>query len=163
MLEKRLREETPEFSALAIDYSQLEKDFGQRRKAANQRVMIRLGEMMRSAPHGIEHAFIIFTRTIDGSHDGLVALYQQRRVHARLKVEGADSIVPRSVLTQQPSFALEPLPELCIGKGIQQPHHGEGNSAAANEIDLAFENVDRIVVKAYNETGHDFDSVVLDL
>jgi hypothetical protein len=50
---------------------------------------------------------------------------------------------------------------LRIRQGIQQSNHRKWDRAAANEIYLALENVVGIVVKADNESSHDFDAVAL--
>src|SRR4029434_285515 len=69
-------------------------------------------------------------------------------------------IVPRALKEQSP-FALEPSPELSVGKRRQQTHHRKRNRALPNKLDLPIEDVIRIVVEADNETGHHFHTVVL--
>ena len=54
-------------------------------------------------------------------------------------------------------------PKLSIGQRGQQADHRQRNSAFANEIDLPFENVFGVVVKADDEAGHDLHAVVLNL
>src|SRR5437016_4672579 len=122
--------------------------------------MLRLGELLRRSSHRIERPLIVFAGTVDGTHDSLIALDQYRGVHSGLEVERADGVVS-SRFAQQPSFPLEPLPQLRVGKRVEQSNHRQGNRALANEIDLPLENICRIVVKAENKAGHDFHAITL--
>src|SRR5205814_6951264 len=103
------------------------------------------------AAHRIERPLIVFAGTVNGAHDWLIALDQQRGVHSSLEIERASSVVPGS-FSQQTPFALESLPQLRLRQRIKQAYHRQRNRALANEIDLELKNVCGIVIKPDDET-----------
>src|SRR5207249_8414945 len=68
-----LGEEAPEFPPLTVKDAELDRDAGKRRDSADEGVVLRLGNVMRRSPHGIERPLIVFTRAVDCSHDLLIA------------------------------------------------------------------------------------------
>src|SRR6266568_5938191 len=88
-----LSNEAPEFPALAIQQSQPDQHPRQRRERANSVVVLRLGRFLSCASHRIERPLIVFAGTVNGAHDCLIALDQQRGIHASLEIERAGSIV----------------------------------------------------------------------
>src|ERR1044072_811888 len=97
MLYQRLRKEAPELLALTINYTKLEHHARECRDSANNIVVLRLCKLLGRAFHRVKRPLIIFTRRVNRLHDRLIALNQLSRIHAGLEVQGAGSIISRSL------------------------------------------------------------------
>src|SRR5207244_7115613 len=71
-------------------------------------------------------ALEIFPRAINRLQDSPVARQQLLSVHTRNEVQVEQSVVAKALL-EKPALRRQAPPELRVGQGIEQPHHGERN------------------------------------
>src|SRR5256714_11202745 len=156
------REEAPELPALAVEYAELDGDARHGQRAAEHRVLVRRGPVLRHAPQAFERALVVLARVVDRPHDRLVALDETGRVHLRHEVQFAVRVLA-GAFRYQAALLLQTTPELRVRQRRQQSDHRERNGALAYEVDLPLEDVFRVVVEADDETGHHLHPVTLNL
>src|ERR1044072_3952625 len=162
MFTRSLNEETPELAPLSIKHTELESDTHESLHCFETVILVCLRDIMwQHALQRVERSAIVFARLINRPHDALIAVDECVDVHLRDEVHSRDGVVTGSVRAEQSSFSFESLPQLRIGKCIQHSHHRHRNCAFANEVNLPFEDVVRIVIKTHNESGHHFHAVTL--
>src|ERR1051326_9197512 len=93
MLYQRLSKEAPELFAFTIKYSKLDHYARECRDSANNIVPLRLYKLLGRSFHRVKRPLIIFTWSVNGLHDRLIALNELSRVHSGLEVQGAGSII----------------------------------------------------------------------
>src|SRR6185369_3874010 len=84
-------------------------------------------------------------------------------VHLGNEVDGGNGVVACGIGAEQSPFSFETFPQLRVGQCVEHSDHGHGNRTLANELDLAFKDVVRIVIEADDETSHHFHAVILNL
>src|SRR5437879_1765457 len=112
---------------------------------------------------GEEFAYprVINIRPIDALQDGAIAIHKPLRIHSWLEIEPEIKVISVAV-AHDAAFLLQPAIQLRPRKGLQQPDHGERDSALLNELHLPVESVIRLVIESHDEAGHDFHAVALD-
>src|SRR5262245_47204913 len=157
---KGVAQVTPELASRAVAHPERQHNAKEGYHVAGKPIALRLGRACDYPLQAIERALIVLAGTVDGAHNRFIAFDETRGVHLGDEVQRAIGIVPRA-LNEQPPLAIEPPPELSVGKRRQQTHHRKRNSALPNKLDLPLEDVIRIVVEADDEARHHFHAVVL--
>ena len=93
MSHERAAEESPELDSLAIQNAQPKQYARKRGDSVDDTVVLWFGELLRSPPQRQKHALVVLSRTVNGSHDRLVAFDKQSWIHPRLEVESADGVI----------------------------------------------------------------------
>src|SRR5215216_5673554 len=163
MCARCLDEEPPELPSLCIKHTQLERDAQKSANRFQAVILVSLGHLLRRALQRVERATVILAGFVNRAHDHLITADELLDVHLGNEVDGGYGVISRSVGAEQPAFPFETLPQLGVGECVEHSDHRDGNCALADELDLAFEDVFRIVIKSDDETCHHFYSTTLDL
>ena len=161
MLARRFDEESPELAALGIKHAQLERDAQKRCHGFETVILVRFGKILRRALQRLERAAVILAWLVNRTHDSLITGDEFLDVHLRNEVDGGDRVVSRGIGAEQPAFTFESLPQLRVRKRVEHSHHRHRNRAFTNELDLAFENVFRVVIEADDKARHYFHAATL--
>src|SRR4030095_12945451 len=122
-----------------------------------------LRNTLRRTFQRIECAFVVFTWLVNGKHDSLITLDQGLNVHLWNEIQRRDRVVTGGIAAEESPFSFKSTPELSVGERVQHPNHRHRYRTFANEFDLAFKNVFRVIVKPNDEASHHFHPVTLNL
>src|SRR5678815_2232674 len=162
MVSKRAAKEFPELAPFLVNNSQSHDNPSKCHKTVYQTIAVRFRRCSGDAAERFEGALIVLARAVNGPQDGAITLNEETRIHYGNEVKRVARIVAGAFGEQAPFF-LESAPELSVRQRRQKPDHRERDRAFADKVDLTFEDVFRIMIKADNETCHHFHSVALNL
>jgi hypothetical protein len=98
---------------------------------------------------------------IQSSQQFLVAPSQSLLAHYRYKVRLRRELIACRITDETAAFS-EPFPKASTWQSVEYSHHGHYDPGLLDELELAFEYVSTIAVKADYETTHDFHAKRLD-